>query len=731
MRKFVSHFSAGSALVLLALSVAGRPVEAQTLNFGLRVIQAGIVSNLSDGSTIAFAADYVGGASTAQAVITYRGTTPTTINATITQVDLTGSTDFSIGGFPQVPFVLIPNQSFTVNVTFKPTASKIVSGKITFGYTEGLRTGQFALNLGGVAPELILSYVLPNGNSTPFANGDNVAFPTTNIDETAVTTIVVANRGSGPGVVNGISYSGDSAFLLAGVPAPPVTINPGSDLRFTVRYTPKLLDTVRGVVSVGLYERTILANVAGSGQGPLFTYEAIPDSTTVPITVNQLLLLADATVGEKSNLVVRVRNSGNFEGRIPVISVAGTGFSLDAPFVPLILAAGGVAQMTVTFTPTQPGRVQGRLRIGNDSFDLAANGLGSNLVYSYAAGSGSFTVTNGGTAVFSPVPVGQTGTLRFSLRNDGTVPTSVQSISVITTGTVFGISGLPVLPASIPSGGATAFDVTFTPSVAGLVTGSLKVDNQTFTLSGFANPPAALPSYSFSGSTGVQQALQQPAVGLALASKYDLALSGTLTLAFNSEVFANDPAVQFATGGRTVNFTIPAGQTQAVFPNGATSIRLQTGTVAGTLTLTPSFVSTDAGIVLTPTTPTVQNLTIAQSAPQLTNVALSAKTAAGFTLLVTGYATGRSLTQMDFTFTPTAGETVTTTKVTLNVDASFTAWYQGAASQTFGSLFSATIPFTLQGDVKNVTNVSDTVQSVSVTIANRLGTSASRSIDLR
>jgi hypothetical protein len=738
MRKSISQISTTALFALAAFSfVSARPAGAQTgtpttFNYGLRLIQNGVVSNINDASTINFATEFVGGSATAQAVITFRGTTPTTVNSSISQIDLTGNTDFAIGGFPEVPFTLVPNQSFTINITFRPTTNRNVTAKITFGYGEGTRTGQFTLNLSGVAPDLVTSYILPNGNSTPYGSGESIVFPTTNIDETAVTTFVVTNRGTGPGVVNGVTLGGNAAFVLAGVPAPPATIDPGKELRFSVRYTPKVLDTVRGAVSIALFERTVQANLSGSGQGPLFTYEAIPDTAPVAISVNQLLLLPDATVGEKSNLVIRFRNSGNAEGRIPVISVAGAGFTLsDAPFVPLTLAAGAIGQLTVTFTPTQPGRVQGRLRIGNDSFDLAASGLGSNLVYSYAAGAGSFTVTGGGAAVFSPVAVGQSGTLRFSIRNDGTAPTSVHSISVVTTGTVFGLTGLPALPVSIPAGGTATFGVTFTPSVAGSISGSLRIDNLTFTLSASANPPAALPNYTFTGSAGAQQPLQQPAVGLTLASRYDLALSGVLTLTFNSEVFANDPAVQFATGGRTVNFTIPAGQTQAVFPNNATSIRIQTGTVAGTVTLTPSFVSTEAGIVLTPTTPPAQNLTIPQAGPVLTNVALAAKTATGFTLLVTGYATSRSVTQMDFTFTPTSGETVTTTKLSVNVDPSFTAWYQSAASQAFGSLFSATIPFTLQGDVKNVTNVSDTIQSVSVTLTNRLGTSTARSVDLR
>jgi hypothetical protein len=220
-------------------------------------------------------------------------------------------------------------------------------------------------------------------------------------------------------------------------------------------------------------------------------------------------------------------------------------------------------------------------------------------------------------------------------------------------------------------------------------------------------------------------------VSFSLNANYPLALNGVLTLGFTSDVFSNDPTVQFSSGGRTIPFTIPANSRQAIFPNGATQVRIQTGTVAGTVTLTPSFATTGGAIDMTPANPPALTLTIPQASPQLLSVAVSAKTTSGFTLLVTGYATGRSITQMDFQFTPVAGENVSTSRLSLNVEPSFLAWYQGTASSAFGSLFTATIPFTLQGDVKNVTSVVDTIQSVSVTLTNRQGASAARSVDLR
>ncbi len=209
---------------------------------------------------------------------------------------------------------------------------------------------------------------------------------------------------------------------------------------------------------------------------------------------------------------------------------------------------------------------------------------------------------------------------------------------------------------SIAPNKTITFTVAFAPNATGAATALLKIDTQSFTLSGSGNPPPALPDYRFDGASGPQEALQQPGVGLLLSSAYPIPLTGTLTMTFNSDVAVTDPAVQFATGGKAVNFTIPANSTRPIFSNSAQQIKLQTGSVAGAIALTPSFV-TDGGINLTPSNPVGLNLTVAQSAPKLLSVRVSAKTTTGFTLLVTGYATGRYVTQIDLQFAVTADET--------------------------------------------------------------------------
>ena len=118
-------------------------------------------------------------------------------------------------------------------------------------------------------------------------------------------------------------------------------------------------------------------------------------------------------------------------------------------------------------------------------------------------------------------------------------------------------------------------------------------------------------------------------------------------------------------------------------------------------------------------------------APRLLSVQVASKTTSGFQLLITGFATSRQITQIDLQLTPLAGENVTTSRISLNVEASFNAYFQSSTSVPFGSQFTATVPLTIQGDVVNVTNLIETLKSVSVTLTNRLGTTQAVSVDLQ
>ena len=220
--------------------------------------------------------------------------------------------------------------------------------------------------------------------------------------------------------------------------------------------------------------------------------------------------------------------------------------------------------------------------------------------------------------------------------------------------------------------------------------------------------------------------LSQPGVTLTLASGYPLALAGTLTLAVSGNLDA-DPAVQFSSGGTSVPFVIPANTTSAIFAGQGPQIRFQVGTVASTITLTPTFTTQTGGIVLTPSNPATLQLTVASAAPVLLAAQVGTVTTAGFVLTLTGYSTTRSLSSAVIQFTAAQGFNFPTTQFTVNLSQVSTLWFSSTASKANGGEFSLAIPFSLQGATPPVgQTLLNAISSVSATVSN--GTGASNSI---
>jgi hypothetical protein len=206
------------------------------------------------------------------------------------------------------------------------------------------------------------------------------------------------------------------------------------------------------------------------------------------------------------------------------------------------------------------------------------------------------------------------------------------------------------------------------------------------------------------------QPQQQPPVTVNIGQPFPSKITGTLTLTFtpNAANNADDPYIEFLTGGRSVSFTIPAGETQAQFD--VPQMAVQTGTTAGTITLTTAL-QTDTGPVNC-NCELNRTIVIPRTAPVITSVRLQ-RSGNGFTVTITGFSTSREVTQGTFRF---GGTNLQGNEATVPLTASFNAWFQGTASQQFGGQFTLSFPFTIQGDPNNVT-------SVTVTLTNSAGTS--------
>ena len=570
------------------------------------------------------------------------------------------------------------------------------------------------------ASGLLLAYVDPETeNVLSLSDGATVQFPKIQVGSVSTLTLIAANSGTAAISINSISLASGSAsvFQLVSLPAMPASLGGGQQFRFGIRFTPTQQQSYSGAMVLTAGGQRFTMNFQAQGVGSLFTYTYGPDGQEV--LPGGTIAIPDTTVGQTASVSFSITNRGTGDGAIPLLAVSGQGLSAaNLPSLPVTVHPNATQQFTLLFSPTQPAAINGKLTIGNDSFTITGTGLGSRLVYSYSNAVASVDVAEGGAVIFPPVEVGKSFSQTFSIGNTGTVAASIFSIHLSAASATFSLEGLPSMPLSLVPGSSITFLVGYSPNATGNLGAELRVNTSPFALTGTGTAPPALPSYRLQPSDGAVPPAQQSDVTLELTSAYSAAISGTLKLAFVPSGTVDDPSIQFATGGRTVSFTIPANSTSALF-NGKPSVPLQTGTTAGTISLSPSF-SLQNGFDMTPALSPAVSLTLARSAPQLLTGSIASQTGSSFALVLGGYSTTRGLRQLDIQITPAAGANFTATRLTVELSSPSSAWFQGAASLPFGGSFLITVPFVLQGGGGDMVRL---LRSLSVTATNDAGTS--------
>jgi hypothetical protein len=258
------------------------------------------------------------------------------------------------------------------------------------------------------------------------------------------------------------------------------------------------------------------------------------------------------------------------------------------------------------------------------------------------------------------------------------------------TGAVTGVPGAP---------GSFTFNVR--------VTDSLRATSLALFRVSFDMPP--LPGIRIWGLPVDPEPASQHGIAIDLEGPFPVALTGQLLLSFVPDAGGGDATIRFSNGGRSAPFRLPAGATTAEFD--APNLAVQTGTVAGSILLTVQLQS--SGVDVTPAPAPAHSARIGRGAPVIARASF-ARTANGFAVQITGYCTSREITEAVFRFRAASGSTLQQAEVKVAMEAVATAWYGDPASQPFGSQFTFTQPFTIQGDA-------NAVIPVSVTLTNRLG----------
>jgi hypothetical protein len=541
--------------------------------------------------------------------------------------------------------------------------------------------------------------------------------------------------------------------------------------------TPPYSWSIQGGALPGGLSLTAAGTIAGtpSASGTFSFTVGVADSASATATKRLSIAVAGGltvtTAGTLPNAFINASYSQNLAaaGGTPPYTWALTSGALPAGLT--LTAAGlvsgtptaaGTFNFTATVTDSASGTasqqftlvVGGGLTISTTSLPGGQSGTpysqtltatGGTPPYTFTVSAGSLPpgiTLNGANLSGTPT---KTGSYTFTIQVSDSIPaTATQQFTIAITGLAITSPALPGAAVGTPyaltlaASGAGPFTWAITQ---GALPGGLKLDPSTGTIAGTptvagtssatiqvtdstkATASAAFTltviSASFGGLSTTATAAQQLTGTLALGAAYPQDISGAVTLTFQPDAAlaspADDPAIQFSTGGRSANFTIPANSTAPV------SFLLQTGTVAGAITLTVTW---QAGGTTLPTPAALtQTIQIAPAVPVIGAVTATA-TSSGFQVVITGYSNTRELSQAVLQFTPAAGQTLQTTSLTVSLTSAATTWFQSGTSDQYGSQFILTLPFTVSNGAASA------IGSVSVQLVNSQGSSTSASATL-
>ncbi|MCS6806799.1 MAG: choice-of-anchor D domain-containing protein, partial [Blastocatellia bacterium] len=380
-----------------------------------------------------FGAVCVGQSADRTFVVSNTGTTPFTINS----VSVTGP--FAVVS-PALPVNVAVGGSVTITVRLNCTSAGAQSGTVSFSATSAC--GPVALGTVSLSGTCISI----TGDVSP----RTIAFGEVCVGSSADRSFTVTNTGNGSFTITAVSIGG--AYSLVS-PALPVTIPAGGSQDFTVRLT---------CTSAGVQNATV-SFTTSSACGPVALGTVALTGTCIQATGDitpRAIDFGAVCVGQSAERTFVISNTGNTPFRVNAIVSNNPAFTIVSPALPITIAVGGSATVTVRLTCTSPGMQTGTL-----AFDATS------VCTSVSLGSVSLTGTclqvagdvAPRTLDYGDVCVGQSADRTFVVSNLGNTPFTINAINV--TGPFAVVS--PALPVNVPVGGNVAVTVRFSCATGG------------------------------------------------------------------------------------------------------------------------------------------------------------------------------------------------------------------------------------------------------------------------
>ena len=463
-------------------------------------------------------------------------------SVTISQIAISGGSGFSVSGIT-APVTLAGGQSATFNASFQPSATGAVSGNLTITSNGSNPTLTIPMSGTGIAA------------GTLGSNPTSLAFGSIQVGSSKTLSETVTNTGGSSITISQVG-AGGPGFSVSGI-GTPVTLAAGQSASFSVLFTPTAAGAVSGDITITSTASNPTLDIPLTGTG--VAAGALGSNPTS-------LAFGSVQVSSSKTLSETVTNTGGTSVTISQVSVSGSGFSVSGISAPVTLAAGQSASFNVLFSPTAAGAVSGNVAItstaSNPTLNIPLTGTG------VAAGA---LASNPTSLAFGSVQVSSSKTLSETVTNTGGTSVTVSQVNV--SGSGFSVSGISA-PVILAAGQSASFNVLFTPTSAGAVSGNVAITSNA------SNPTLNVP-LTGTGAAAAGALVANP-TSLAFGS---VAVGGTQSL---SETVTNS-------GGTSVTISqVTIGGLRFTLSGISAPVTLTAGQSA---TFSVSFAPTAAGAV--------------------------------------------------------------------------------------------------------------------------------------
>ena len=277
-----------------------------------------------------------------------------------------------------------------------------------------------------------------------------------NVGSSISQTLTLTNTATSSVTISKVATTG--AEFSASAMTMPFTLAAGKQVSLSIKFNATSMGAASGSLTVTSNATNPTLTVALSGTGMQ------PQISAVPASIS----FGSVTLGVSNTQTLTLRDSGNANLIVSQATIAGTGFSMTGPTLPVTVPPGQSTAFTVRYSPGTAVSSTGTISIASNAphsplaVPLSGAAVGQSLQLS----------ANPSSLAFGNVTQGTSSKESVTLTNTGNSSVSVSKLTPA--GSYFSINGL-VTPVTLAPGQTASFSAVFAPTTTGTFTGSISI----------------------------------------------------------------------------------------------------------------------------------------------------------------------------------------------------------------------------------------------------------------